>query len=319
MKVYNLAMKTIAYDGEVVVITGAGSGIGRAEALELAALGARVLVNDIDGPSADAVVAEIRAAGGTAAGSHDSVATPEGGAAIVAAAVEHFGTVDAVVNNAAIVRNGWLEDLTVEDIDAVLDVAVRGAFFVTQPAWRIMKANGYGRVVFTGSGTGMFGHQGAAAYAAAKAALYGLTTSLAYEGAEHGIRVNLLLPLAYTAIAADSPIPDFAEQRAVHIPPGTDVDAPERATPALNAHVVGFLASRSCAITGEAIDVCRSRFGRLFVGVTDGWLPPDAAAVDADAVAAHLDEIRDLSEFTVPTSYYDEMAAVTARLRTREI
>ena len=307
--------RTIRYDGDVAVITGAGRGIGRAHALELAARGARVLVNDVDAAAADAVVAEIEAAGGTAAAAHDSVATPEGGAAIVAAAVDRFGTVDVVVNNAAIVRNGYFEDLTVVDIDAVLDVAVRGAFFVTQPAWRIMKAKGYGRVVLTGSGTGMFAHQGAANYAAAKAAVYGLMKALAFEGAEHGIRVNLLLPLAYTGIAADSPIPDFARYRAQHIPAGTDVDAPERATPAINAHVLGYLASRDCTVNGEAISVCRSRYGRLFVGVADGWLPPDPAAVDADAVAGHLDEIRDLAGFTVPSSYYDEMASVTRRLR----
>ncbi|MCU1456150.1 MAG: Short-chain dehydrogenase/reductase [Actinomycetia bacterium] len=308
-------MEPIRYGGDVVVVTGAGRGIGRAHALDIAGRGARLVVNDVDGDAADSVVAEIEAAGGIAAASHESVTTPDGGAAIIATAVDRYGTVDAVVNNAAIVRSGYLEDLTADDIDSVLDVAVRGAFFVTQPAWRIMKAKGYGRVVFTSSGTGMFGHQGAANYAAAKAALYGLAKALAFEGAERGIRVNVLLPLAYTAIGADQPIPDYARYRAVHIPAGTDVDAPERATPAMNAHVVAYLASRACAVNGEAIDVCRGRYGRLFVGVTDGWLPADAVTVDAEAIGDHLDEIRDLTGFTVPTSYYDEMAGVTRRLR----
>ena len=145
-------MERVSFEDQVVIVTGGGRGLGRAYCLELAARGASVLVNDILEDSADQVAAEVRQAGGKAVASRASVATPEGGREIVESALEAFGTVDALINNAGILRNNLFEDLTVEQIDAVFDVNLRGTFFVTQPAWRIMKEKGYGRVLLTGLG-----------------------------------------------------------------------------------------------------------------------------------------------------------------------
>jgi NAD(P)-dependent dehydrogenase (short-subunit alcohol dehydrogenase family) len=158
---------TISFDGRVAVVTGGGNGLGRDYCLNLAARGARVVVNDLGGTgagqgashgAADRVVEEIRAAGGQAVASHDSVATREGGAAIIATAMQAFGRVDIVINNAGFLRNNRFEDLSDEQIDAVMNVHLKGAFYVTQPAYRVMKDQGYGRILFTASASGLYGH-----------------------------------------------------------------------------------------------------------------------------------------------------------------
>jgi NAD(P)-dependent dehydrogenase (short-subunit alcohol dehydrogenase family) len=188
------SMSGISLEGDVVVITGAGGGLGRAHALEVARRGASVVVNDVGGPGegepspADSVVAEVRAAGGEAVASTDSVATPDGGHAIIRTAIEHFGTVDAVVHNAGVWRHVPFAEMTPENLDPVLDVHLRGAFFVIQPAWSAMVAQGHGRIVLTSSGAGAFGREEGANYAAAKAGLLGLCRALAVEGEQHGIR-----------------------------------------------------------------------------------------------------------------------------------
>src|SRR5688572_27426484 len=185
-----------AFDGRVAIVTGAGRGLGRAYALELARQGASVVVNDIGG--AGAVVDEIVAAGGRAVASGDSVSTPEGGQAIVDRALDAFGAVDAVLNNAGIVRDRSFAKLERPDLEAVLDVHLRGAFHVSQPAFRAMKERGYGRLLFITSGSGLFGNFGQANYAAAKMGLVGLTRTVAIEGARYGIAANAIAPLANT-------------------------------------------------------------------------------------------------------------------------
>lgn len=203
--------KTISFDGRTVIVTGAGSGLGRWYALELGKRGAAVVVNDLgtsirgDGQShsaADAVVDEIRAAGGKAAASYDSVATSAGGEAIIATALRAFGRVDAVINNAGTLRNASFESLTDEIIDAMIDVHLKGAFYVTRPAYRLMKAQRYGRIVFTASSVGVFGNETQTAYGAAKAGLIGLMQSLANEAVPHGVNVNVILPTGATRLAA---------------------------------------------------------------------------------------------------------------------
>src|SRR5438094_2476354 len=192
----------ITFDGQVVIVTGAGQGLGRAYAIELGRRGARVVVNDLagldspEGSAAEAVARAIEAAGGTAVASHDTVATPEGGQPIVDKAVETFGTIDAVIHNAGVWRHKYYEDMTPDQLDPVLDVHLRGAFFVTQPAWPLMQAKGYGRIVLTSSSTGAFGRLAGTNYAAAKAAMLGLARALSLEGAEHGIKTNCILPVA---------------------------------------------------------------------------------------------------------------------------
>ena len=168
-------MTPISFDGQVVIVTGGGRGIGRGHCLDLARRGAAVVVNDMAPEHADAVVDEINGAGGRGVPSYDSVATPEGATAIIATAVDAFGTVDAIVNNAGFMRNGWFEEQTRAMLDAVLDVHVKGAFFVTQAAWPVLREKGYGRIVMTSSAGGLFAMQGEANYAAAKAGLFGLT------------------------------------------------------------------------------------------------------------------------------------------------
>src|SRR5207247_4300090 len=175
-------------------------------ALELGRRGAAVVVNDVS-DGAEAVAEEIRTLGGRAVASRNSVASAAGGDAIVQTAVDAFGTVDILVNNAGFARNARFPDLTIEDFDAVLDVHLRGAFFVSQPAWRVMEKKGYGRIVMTSSGSGTFGRPAGANYCAAKAGLVGLTKSLAADGREQGILVNCLPPVAATEFVPDNPLP----------------------------------------------------------------------------------------------------------------
>ena len=181
----------IRFDGRVVIITGAGGGLGRSHATEFARRGGRVVVNDADGPAAQRVVDEIEAAGGVAVANSESVVD---GTRIVAAAMDRFGRVDIVVNNAGILRDAAFHKMTDDDWSAVVDVHLSGAYAVTRAAWPIMREAGFGRIVMTASGAGIYGNFGQANYAAAKLGLYGLAQSLAIEGASRDIRVNTIAP-----------------------------------------------------------------------------------------------------------------------------
>lgn len=198
-------MNDIRFDNRVAIVTGAGSGLGRCYALEFAKRGASVVVNDpggaldgsgVNAAAADKVVAEIMAAGGKAVASYDSVASVEGGKNIVKTAVDAFGTVDILVNNAGILRDKSFLKLTEDDWDAVMNVHVKGAFCVTQPAFAVMKEKGYGRIVNTTSGAGLYGNFGQTNYIAAKMALVGLMNSVAIEGAKSNILCNCIAPVA---------------------------------------------------------------------------------------------------------------------------
>jgi NAD(P)-dependent dehydrogenase (short-subunit alcohol dehydrogenase family) len=302
--------------GDVAVVTGAGRGLGRAYALELGRRMAKVVVNDMASAEADAVVEEIVRAGGQSVAVCASVATPAGGQAIIDAAVEAFGTVDIVVNNAGFLRPGYFEDLTPDRIDDVLEVHLRGAFSVTQPAWRIMKEKGYGRVVLTSSSSGLFSHHGLSSYAAAKAGLYGLTKALAFEGRDHGVKVNAVLPYARTTITANDPVPDLDDVWAAAMPAGVSrASIPAaRQDPAVVAPLITYLVSRGCEVTGEAFSACAGRFARVFVGVAEGWLAPAAATVSAEDLEEHLDAIRDTSRASIPRWMFDEWADVAKRV-----
>ena len=297
-------------------VTGAGKGIGRGYALDFARRGAAVVVNDLDRDAAAAVVAEIKGAGGHAAASYDDVGTVAGGERLTATALENFGGLEILVNNAGFLRPAYFEDMSAGQVDAVLDVHLRGAFYCTQPAWRIMKKQRFGRVVMTGSSSGMFGHQGQANYCAAKAGIYGLTKALCYEGDAYNIKVNMVMPIATTSIGVNDPIPDMMENYLKFITEENyrKLRTSSRRDPATIAALVSYLASRECETSGEAYSVCHGRFGRVFVGVADGWLAGPGDEVSAETVAEHFEEIRDIDRHTVPRWLFEECATVADRL-----
>jgi NAD(P)-dependent dehydrogenase (short-subunit alcohol dehydrogenase family) len=273
-------MDELSFDGRVAIVTGAGNGIGRLHALELARRGARVVVNDLGGAMdgtgssatpAEAVVAEIEAAGGEAVANADSVATPEGGERIVRTAVERFGKVDIVVNNAGILRDAAFKNTTPDLVDPVLDVHLKGAFNVTRPAWLVMLDQGYGRIVNTSSGSGLFGNFGQSNYGAAKMGLIGLTRVLAIEGGRKGIHVNAIAPIAKTRMTEEI------------MGEGGDAYAPELVTP-----VVVYLAHESCDRNGHFYSVGAGRVSRVFIGSTAGIEDPK---LTPESVAAAIDEI----------------------------
>ncbi len=307
-------MDGLRFDEQVAVVTGAGRGLGRAHALDLARRGAAVVVNDIagvgseSGAAADIVVEEIERAGGIAVASYDSVATAEGGRAIVELAVERFGRLDVLVNNAGFARNALFEEMTVDEFDAVLDVHLRGAFFVTQPAWRVMRENRYGRIVMTSSSSGVFGRRGGANYCAAKAGIVGLTKALALEGAAGGIAVNCLLPYSATEMIDDSPLPaDEADRLRAAFARVEGRHEPERVTP-----LVVYLASRECHVTGEVFSSCLGRYARGFFGLTPGWISPGPDIPTPETLAARLDEIEAMDEIEAPASVFEEVEAAGA-------
>ncbi len=205
------------FEDKVVIVTGGGNGLGRAHALAFARRGARVVVNDLggsldgsgSGDAADRVVAEIEAIGGRAVASKDSVCDKEGSRRIVQIALDAFGTVDILVNNAGNLRDKSFKNMTLEDFDAVLDVHLRGTAYVTHAAWPVMYEKSYGRIVFTSSGSGIFGNFGQANYGSAKMGMVGLMNVLAIEGLSKNIRVNCLAPGAATRMTASVPGASF--------------------------------------------------------------------------------------------------------------
>jgi NAD(P)-dependent dehydrogenase (short-subunit alcohol dehydrogenase family) len=304
----------IDFTDQVAVVTGAGRGLGRVYALELARRGAAVVVNDLGGSMggdgsdssvAAQVVDEITAAGGVAATSHDSVDTPEGGQAIVATALDHFGRLDAVVSNAGIFTSIPFDELTADDWRRMLRVHLDGGFYLAQPAYRAMKAQGYGRFVFIASSAGMFGQHLEAHYAAAKAGLVGLTNVIALEGEPHGILANAVLPFGMSRMVTET----LGDPKALEESGFFKAIRPELVAP-----LVVFLASRACDVSHQNFSACGGRFARVFVGLGEGWLAEPDSSPTADDVAAHLAEIAATEPFTVPGSIYEEVFAVTARL-----
>jgi NAD(P)-dependent dehydrogenase (short-subunit alcohol dehydrogenase family) len=295
-------MSDVTYDGRVAVITGAGGGLGRSHALALAERGARIVVNDLGGNAdgtgagqsmADLVVKEITDAGGEAVASYDSVSTSEGGEAIVRTALDAFGTVDIVINNAGILRDKSFAKIPPADFDILIDVHLRGAFHVSQPAFRVMKDKGFGRFVHTTSAAGLFGNFGQGNYAAAKTGLIGLSNVLAIEGAKANITSNVIAPIAKSRLTEDL-LGELAESL-----------QPELVTP-----LVAYLVSPQCAITHEIFSVGGGRIARVFLGLTPGWFAGRGNTFTPEDVAANIDAIRDTSEFVIPGSVAEETMAL---------
>jgi len=222
-------MAELRFDDRVAVITGAGRGLGRAYALLLAGRGAKVVVNDpgvsMEGEGTDAgpaqqVVGEITACGGEAVANTDSVATFEGGQAIIQSALDHYGRIDILIHNAGIVRRAPLAEMNVEEFDTVLDVHLRGGFHVVRAAFPHMCAAGYGRIVLTGSISGLYGNAQVVNYAVSKTGLIGLSNVAALEGAEHGVTCNVILPGALLVDGDNTTDPCVACHTAAVTPPG---------------------------------------------------------------------------------------------------
>jgi len=276
-----LSMPELRFDDRVAVITGAGRGLGRAYALLLASRGARVVVNDPgrslqgegdDAGPAEEVVRQIKAAGGEAVACTDSVTTPEGGKAIIAAALDNWGRIDILIHNAGIVRRAPLKEMTYEDFELVLDVHLRGAFHVVRPAFPLMCKAGYGRVVLTSSINGLYGNRLVVNYSVAKAGIIGLSNVVALEGAAEGVKCNVILPGAVTRMAE-----------------GLDTSAYPPMDPELVTPVVGWLAHESCTITGEMLISMAGRAARAYVAESPGVFRP---AWSIEQVAENIDAIR---------------------------
>ncbi|WP_292988709.1 SDR family NAD(P)-dependent oxidoreductase [Mycobacterium sp.] len=304
----------IDYTDQVAIVTGAGRGLGRLYALELARRGARVVVNDLGGTMrgdgedtsvADAVVREIEDGGGAAVASHHSVDSPEGGRAIVDAALEAFDRVDAVISNAGIFSSAPFDELTHDDWTRMLRVHLDGGFNLGQPAYRAMKEQGYGRFVFISSSGGMFGQPSEAHYAAAKAGLVGLSNVIAIEGAEYGIRSNTVLPFGFSRMVTET----IGDPTALEEIGFTKVIKPELVVP-----IVAFLASRACELTHQNYSACGGRFARVFVGLGEGWLAEPGSAPTADDIADHLSEVSATDPYSVPGSIFEEVFAICERL-----
>jgi NAD(P)-dependent dehydrogenase (short-subunit alcohol dehydrogenase family) len=269
----------------VVAVTGAGGGVGREHALLFAARGAKVVVNDLGGARdgtgggtqmADAVAKEIGDAGGEAVANHDSVATAEGGAAIVQTALDAFGRIDVVVNNAGILRDVSFGKMTDEQWDAVLKVHLYGAYHVTRAAWPHLRSQSFGRVIVTTSTTGLYGNFGQANYGAAKLGLVGLINTLALEGVKYNITANAVSPVAATRMTSDI------------LPP----EAFAALDPAYVAPLVVHLASDECKVSGEVFLAGGGNYARVHYfqarGASFGAVPA------VEDLAAAWDEVMDM-------------------------
>ncbi|MEZ5166473.1 MAG: SDR family NAD(P)-dependent oxidoreductase [Acidimicrobiales bacterium] len=297
-------MTELRFDERVAVVTGAGNGLGRAHALELARRGAMVVVNDLGGAvdgsgndttAAQAVVDEIEAAGGLAVANTDSVSTPAGGAAMVAQAVEEFGRIDIVVNNAGILRDKAFHNQTIESWQAVIDVHLTGAFNVTLPAYQLMREQGYGRIVMTSSPAGLYGNFGQTNYSSAKMGVVGFARAIKQEGERKGVRANVIAPTAATRMT-EGLLGTLA-----------DDSRPEHITA-----VVGYLCHESCELNGEILACAAGRVARAFVGVTPGFFDRN---LSIDQVAANIDRIMDETGYSVPGGTMDEMRLIANDLK----
>ena len=286
-------MGTLSFDGDVVVVTGAGGGMGRCHALELASRGARVIVNDLGGHPfgggedpglAEQVVAEIRSAGGEAVANTESVSTVEGAASLTEQAMDEWGRLDAVVANAAILRDKPFDEMSIQDFDDVIDVNLRGVMRVFHPAYKVMKANGGGRLVAVTSSSGLVGARAQANYGAAKSGLLGLTRSIALEGGDVGIKANLLAPGAlgtrmHTAMVEAATFHADASADLVQNEAAAAYLKPERVSP-----MVTVLTHPTCPVTGQILCSWGGWFGRFGVSVNRGWAKKGGEATADDLV-----------------------------------
>ena len=297
-------MSKIDFTGRVAIVTGAGSGLGRCHALEFAKRGAKVVINDLggtrdgvgsDNAAANKVVEEIKALGGEAVPNYDNVATVEGGKNIVQTAIDAFGKVDILVNNAGILRDGALHKMEEENWDAVVDVHLKGAYCVTRPAFINMRENGYGRIIMTTSGAGLFGNFGQSNYASAKMALAGFANVLKFEGAKYNIKTNVLIPLAASRLTEDVLPPDlFARMK------------PDFITP-----LVLYMCSEQCDDSGVMINAVLGYYSRSAIMTGPGTILSDGERIPApEEIMENWDKIMSLEN----PKYFDQLMTMFGEL-----
>lgn len=290
-------MADLGYDGKVAVITGAGGGLGRSHALELAKRGALIVVNDLGGSvdgqggshtAAQQVVDEIVAAGGEAVANYDTVATAEGGQSIIQTALDSFGRIDIVINNAGILRDAAFKNMTPELLEPVIDVHLKGAFYVTHAAWQHMREQNYGRIVNTSSAAGIFGNFGQTNYGAAKAGLVGFTRVLSVEGAKNNIKANAIAPVAKTRMTEELL--------------GAMAD---KLDPSFITPVVAWLAHEDCPVSGEVYSCGGGHVARIFTAVTQGWT--DTESLTVEDIRDNFEQIRNEDGYAVPANLTEEL------------
>ncbi len=301
---------TIRYDNRVAVVTGAGSGLGRSHALFLASRGAKVVVNDlggaVDGSGAstsagEKVVAEIKAAGGEAVANADSVATPEGAANIIQCAIDNYGQVDILINNAGNLRDKSFAKLQPEDFDAVVDVHLSGSAYCTLAAWPHMKDAGYGRIVMTTSSAGLFGNFGQGNYAAAKMGVFGLMNALKHEGRKFNININTLAPMALTRMTEDI--------MSDKIKP---LVKPEFVTP-----IVAWFCAEENTTSGDVVEAGAGYYAKVQIVEGAGVVLGGGEIPTPELIQENYDKITDMSEAAPFDSANDIMRHVFRTLRPR--
>ncbi len=297
-------MNKIDFDGRVAIVTGAGGGLGRAHALLLAARGATVVVNDLGGSvsgaggdqsAAQKVVAEITAAGGRALANCDDIATSEGAQRLAAAAVQAFGRVDVLINNAGILRDKTLIKMDPADFETVVRVHLLGSAWCSRAVWPVMQQQQYGRIVMTTSAAGLYGNFGQSNYGAAKLGIVGLMNTLKHEGAKFGIRVNTVAPVAITRMTQDLPFSRMLTQA-----------LPERV-----AAGVVYLASEACELTGQILSAGAGYFSTVRI-VEGGGVHAPESDVTPEFVASHWAQIADESKARAYDSAGDALMAAFA-------
>lgn len=290
-------MAKIDFTGRVAIVTGAGAGLGRQYALELGKRGAKVVVNDLGGTrdgvghddaAANKVVEEIKALGGEAVPNYDNVATVQGGENIVKTAIDNFGKVDILINNAGILRDKSFTKMEEDNWDGVVGVHLRGAYCVTKPAYANMRENGYGRIVMTTSGAGLFGNFGQSNYAAAKMGLIGLTNVLKLEGAKYNVKVNVIVPVAASRLTEDVLPPQFFE----------------RMKPDFIAPAVLYMCSEQCQDSGMIINATLGYFSRTAIMTGPGVIIGDGTVVPSpEEFMESWDKIKSLDS----PKYFDQL------------